>query len=209
MAQSEAVLICSVVAVFLLAVAWFHQFTIRRRALADLAACTLARSDLTMRLAETESNLTAARRDLERARPYLAIPDIEAEVERIRQEAARQLSLSQQEARDIVQHARGEADALIAAGNQTAASLVLDARRQAEERLAHSSAEAESAIDRARHIVKEAEQRAEAIAGEAYQALKDSKRIEQVADAMRNKIEGYGDRYVGRRSRRLQRDAGD
>ena len=42
----------------------------------------------------------------------------------------------------------------------------------------------------------EAEKRAEQIGGDAYIALRDKQLLEQAAKAMRNVIEGYGDRYL-------------
>ena len=48
----------------------------------------------------------------------------------------------------------------------------------------------------AARVVSEANQRAEEIAGAALAAQRDAKRLEQTAQAMKNVIEGYGDRYV-------------
>lgn len=45
-------------------------------------------------------------------------------------------------------------------------------------------------------IVAGAEKRAEQIGGDAYNALRDKQLLEQAASAMRNVIEGYGDRYI-------------
>ncbi len=48
----------------------------------------------------------------------------------------------------------------------------------------------------AARIVEQANRHAEETAGAALTAVRDAKRIEQVAQAMKNVIEGYGDRYV-------------
>lgn len=45
-------------------------------------------------------------------------------------------------------------------------------------------------------IIAEAEQRAKEIAGEAHDALRDKQLLERAAAAMRNIVEGYGDRYI-------------
>src|SRR5439155_1495727 len=45
-------------------------------------------------------------------------------------------------------------------------------------------------------IVADAEKKAEQIGGDAYTALRDKQLLEQAAAAMRNVIEGYGDRYI-------------
>jgi hypothetical protein len=44
--------------------------------------------------------------------------------------------------------------------------------------------------------VAEAEKRAEKIGGDAYRALREKEMLEKAAEAMRNIIEGYGDRYL-------------
>jgi hypothetical protein len=48
----------------------------------------------------------------------------------------------------------------------------------------------------AARILEQANRQAEETAGVALTAVRDAKRIEQVAQAMKNVIEGYGDRYV-------------
>jgi len=45
-------------------------------------------------------------------------------------------------------------------------------------------------------IIKEAEEKAKSIAGEAYEALKQVDRLEKAAKALKNVIEGYGDEYI-------------
>ncbi|UQA63639.1 DUF4041 domain-containing protein [Polyangium aurulentum] len=54
---------------------------------------------------------------------------------------------------------------------------------------------AQASVDAAR-IIAEANRRAEEIAAGALEAMRDSKRLEQTAQAMKNVIEGYGNRYV-------------
>jgi len=62
--------------------------------------------------------------------------------------------------------------------------------------VANSIQQVDTATDQARRIREEAEKRAEEVAGEAFLALKESKHLERVVQALHNKIEGYGDRYV-------------
>jgi hypothetical protein len=71
-----------------------------------------------------------------------------------------------------------------------------------EARAARASAEAsaralrEQAAVEANKVVEAAKARAEEIAGDALAAMRDAKRIEKTVQAMKNVIEGYGDRYV-------------
>src|SRR5688572_15566587 len=62
-------------------------------------------------------------------------------------------------------------------------------RAQAEALLVQASRDAARAI-------REAEQKAEQIGGDAYTALREKELLEQSIKAIRNVVEGYGDRYV-------------
>jgi Domain of unknown function (DUF4041)/T5orf172 domain len=73
-------------------------------------------------------------------------------------------------------------------------------RAQAEAGAAQARTDAErvaaSARQEADRIVAAANQRAQEIAGSALEAMKEAKRLEQTVQAMKNVIEGYGDRYL-------------
>ena len=83
---------------------------------------------------------------------------------------------------------------------QNARSSNFDERAQAVQKVKDIREQADAmlnqAIRDAGRIVAEAEKRAEQMAGDAYTALRDKQLLEQAAAAMRNVIEGYGDRYV-------------
>jgi hypothetical protein len=87
------------------------------------------------------------------------------------------------------ERSRGEAQAMVNEARAAAVAL----RAQAETSAAQVSAQARAEAER---TVQEAQRRAEGTAGEALAAVQDAKRLEQVARAMRNVIEGYGDQYV-------------
>ncbi|MDC0750011.1 DUF4041 domain-containing protein [Polyangium mundeleinium] len=81
--------------------------------------------------------------------------------------------------------ARREADRLVAEAKTT----------NAQARASAQAAASQASADAARTIA-EANRRAEEIAAGALEAMRDSKRLEQTVQAMKNVIEGYGDRYV-------------
>jgi hypothetical protein len=95
--------------------------------------------------------------------------------------------------------ARIDAQRLIASARETDESARTDAkelraaaaeaRRRAEEILATAHVEAA-------RITEAANMRAEEIAGDAYAALTKKDELEETARAMRNVIEGYGDKYL-------------
>ncbi|SDX60243.1 GIY-YIG nuclease family protein [Thiocapsa roseopersicina] len=93
-------------------------------------------------------------------------------------------SKAEREAAGVLEVARHEAAALRSAANLNAKTR----RERADSALAEASAQAE-------RIIASADQRAVQIAGDAYRALRESDRLKQVAEAMRNVIDGYDDRY--------------
>ncbi|MGA2750923.1 MAG: DUF4041 domain-containing protein [Verrucomicrobiota bacterium] len=107
-------------------------------------------------------------------------------------EAQRQLADALKEATNL----RAEAQSLMEQAKIASA----DERLAAEEKVKdiHDQADAclNQAIRDAGRIMAQAEERAEQIGGDAYRALREKDTLEQAAEAMRNKIEGYGDRYL-------------
>ncbi|RKI35808.1 DUF4041 domain-containing protein [Corallococcus sp. AB004] len=62
--------------------------------------------------------------------------------------------------------------------------------------LAEAETVRNNAAAEASRIIESANKRAQEVAGEAFAAIQNAKQLEQTATAMRNIIEGYGDRYV-------------
>lgn len=118
--------------------------------------------------------------------------------------AAEQL---RQTTRALQASAAAEAQAIRAAAEQDAAEIRAAAEEEAREIRRSSTADAKARNERsqamltnanqqAAQIIEAANQRAEQIAGDAYRALKDGEHLTRVATAMKNVIEGYGDRYL-------------
>jgi hypothetical protein len=124
-------------------------------------------------------------KEFEPLRQYQGIGDAEAEAKRLLADALKEATALQREAQSYLEQARAAA-----AEERSQASLkVREIRQQADALLARATRDAG-------RIVEEAHKRAEAIAGDAYMALRDKERLEQAAKAVRNVIEGYGDRYI-------------
>lgn len=72
--------------------------------------------------------------------------------------------------------------------------------REAGDRLRRLRTEADAVMNKATReagvIVSDAHRKAESIAGSAYLALREKESLEQAVRAIRNVIDGYGDRYV-------------
>ena len=124
-------------------------------------------------------------KDFEPLRKYENLRDAEAE-------AQRQLAAALTEATSL----RAEAQILLEQSKNASADERATAREKATDIRDQADARLTQAIRDAGRIVAEAEKRAEQIGGDAYTALRDKELLEQAAEAMRNVIEGYGDRYL-------------
>jgi len=177
-------------------ICWLRERGRSTRFLREVASCQTQRSDLEERLADQKTRSDLAESALTRAKPYLDIADAIVELQRLQNEADQMAANARRDADGVVESARRDAASLIERANTDASQLDRDARQKARERFEAAEQQLVSAGDQARRIVQDAEQRAHEIAGDAYSALREAKHYEQVVEAMRNKIDGYGDRYI-------------
>ncbi|MFI5166051.1 MAG: DUF4041 domain-containing protein [Thermoanaerobaculales bacterium] len=124
-------------------------------------------------------------KDLEPLRRFQHLADAEGDARRLLAEAVKEAMGLQAEAQRLLDDARA------AAANERLAAKekVRDIHEQADARL-------NQAIRDAGRIMAEAEKRAEETGGAAYAALREKELLEHAAEAMRNIIDGYGDRYL-------------
>lgn len=134
---------------------------------------------------EANAQLTQTLAELEPLRGYASLKDAEVEVRKTLAVALAEATALRQEARALMEQARNSAE---------------DERRQAQQRAREIREQAEALLTQATRdagrIVSEAERRAEEIGGDAYVALRDKQLLEHAAQAIRNVVEGYGDRYI-------------
>jgi hypothetical protein len=124
-------------------------------------------------------------KNFEPLRKFETFRDAEAEVQRQLDAALKEATSLWAEAQSLMEQAKvAAADERLAAEEK-----VKDIHDQADARL-------NQAIRDAGRIMAEAEKRAEQIGGDAYRALREKEMLAQAAEAIRNKIEGYGDRYL-------------
>lgn len=130
-----------------------------------------------------EANATVAA--LEPLRRFARFQDEEAEIQRLLEDALKEVSGLRSEAQQLLDKSRAAA-----AEERTQASVkTKEIQRQADALLDRATREAG-------RLVEEAHKQAQNIAGDAYVALRDKERLELAVAAIRNVIEGYGDRYV-------------
>lgn len=124
-------------------------------------------------------------KDFEPLRKYEKLRDAEAEAQRQLADALKEATSLRAEAQNLLEQARNAA----AGERAVAIQRAKDIREQADALLNQATRDAG-------RMMSEAEKRAEQIGGDAYTALRDKQLLEQAAAAMRNVIEGYGDRYI-------------
>jgi hypothetical protein len=123
--------------------------------------------------------------EFEPLRKFEKFRDAEAEVQRQLADALKEATSLRAEAQSLMEQAKNASADERSAAHEKAK----DIHDQADARL-------NQALHDAGRIMAEAEKRAEQIGGDAYRALRDKEMLEQAAEAMRNVIEGYGDRYL-------------
>ena len=123
--------------------------------------------------------------EFEPLRKFEKFRDAEAEVQHQLDDALKDAASLRAEAQTLMEQAK------------TAAA---DERAQAVQRAKALRDQADALLNQATRdagrVMAEAEKRAEKIGGDAYRALREKEMLEQAAEAMRNIVEGYGDRYL-------------
>jgi hypothetical protein len=100
------------------------------------------------------------------------------------------------DANDYAKNRHERIDLLLASANQQAQQILKDANLDAKTKRERIDNLLETASQQANQIIKDANERAEKIAGDAYIALAKANQLESAINAMKNVIEGYGERYL-------------
>jgi hypothetical protein len=140
----------------------------------------------------SRQQIAIAFKDVESLRKYAPLQDAENEIRKV-------LADAMSEATSLMGHAqalKSHAQALLEQARTTAENEGLRATERANSIYEQADARLNQATRDAGRIVADAEKRAKEIGGEAYEALRDKQLLERAAEAMRNVIEGYGDRYI-------------
>ena len=133
----------------------------------------------------TNEMVLATTQQYESLHVYAGLQDTEAEAQRLLAEAVNEASGLRADAQTLLEQARAAADAERAQATQRAREL----RQQADSLLSQATRDAGS-------IVETAHRSAEQIGGDAYTALRDKAMLENAVRAIRNVVDGYGDRYI-------------
>lgn len=125
------------------------------------------------------------------------VKEHEAEVKKLNSEIKilskyYQVMDAEKEANDILENARLKSKEIISKSINDS----LKKNNDLEEKRIRIEDLLKSANTQAEKIIADAKVSAEKIAGDAYRALKEADDLKGAADAMRNVIDGYGDRYL-------------
>lgn len=133
----------------------------------------------------SHAQLSKALSDVEALRKFAALRDAEVEVRHTLDSALAEATALRTQAQALLDQARSAAETERIKATERAKAIY----EQADARLNQATRDAG-------RIIADAEQHAKEIAGEAHDALRDKQLLERAAEAMRNIVEGYGDRYV-------------
>ncbi|MGB5069781.1 MAG: DUF4041 domain-containing protein, partial [Flavobacteriales bacterium] len=120
------------------------------------------------------------------------LSDAEKNANSIIDNAKQQLDTATSEANELKLQAQKELDQATISANtiKTQASVDATAFKQ------NAVAQLDNATKEAKLIIEQADKKAQEIAGDAYKAMQNANELEKTAKAMKNIIEGYGDRYL-------------
>lgn len=96
------------------------------------------------------------------------------------------------EASEILENAKKELENAISEASSIKSKANVDAANLKQNAIVSLN----NATSEAKLVIEHAEIKAKEIAGDAYYAMQNSKELEKTAKAMRNIIEGYGDKYL-------------
>jgi hypothetical protein len=143
------------------------------------------KSELDRKLKSITKEFEEYKKNTEYLKKYETIRDAEAELERL---------VKQME--EVIETANQKAELLRNNANEESESLKKDARIAAKEIRAKAELVLEEAHNLAAKIETDAKQKAEEIAGEAWEAKQNADQYSETVKAMKNIIKGYGDEYL-------------
>lgn len=159
-----------------------------------------AKAEIEETLRKTKSDLGASnaalRNEVESLAPFKEVRDASLQAQELRMQAAEVFANARADAQRVEQDANSAAATIVtkakveASNLKSATEVTVQARRLEAETLVASAAR------QADDIIRSARESAEAIAGDAYKALNEAESIKKIATAMRNVVEGYGDKYL-------------
>lgn len=147
-------------------------------------------------LNDSVRKLEQAKLKISKLSKYEGIANADDRAKEVLDEANEAADRAKDEAQKILAQARTDSEDITNTARDQARALTSDARSSAKKTMGDAEYERDLAALQAKRIIDDAHKRAEEIAGSAYEAKRNADLYQQTAEAMRNVIEGYGDRYL-------------
>lgn len=156
---------------------------------ADLAQAKLEQAEL-------EERIAALRQEIASLARFQNVRDADAMLQQLQNTMAELRTSTEQAITAMRRQAESDASITRQIAAQEADTIRKDANADARTKREKIDVQLALANQQAEQIIRDANARAEQIAGEAYVALSKANQLEESIKAMKNVIEGYGDRYL-------------
>lgn len=168
----------------------------RARAHATEATLKSERDAASAWSARLDATIHALEERVERLSKWESVADADDAAAALMREASQAAQAVRADADRQVQDARVAAAAIQEQARIESTAVIAGAREQAAHLGDQSKAALAAAYETADAIVREANRKAEELAGAALRAVQQADEYERTVKALQNKIEGYGDRYL-------------
>jgi hypothetical protein len=145
---------------------------------------------------EWSNSRRAFESEIARLSKWQGVADADAKATELLQHAQEVLERARTEADAVTAVAKQQGETLLAGSNAQVTTALTTARQDAKKLKDQAQAMLDSAAVQAKAVADAAEKRAVEIAGSAYEAMSKAALFEQTVAAMKNLIDGYGDRYL-------------
>ncbi len=166
------------------------------RLTASLSQATQSAQALQSQLDSATAQANTLQTENQRLARWKAVEDADAKAAQLIQEAQAVMQSAQADAAAILEDAQRKAAVLTAEADAAAGKVEGEAREQAKALKEQAKSVLDRATVQARAVIEEADKRAQEIAGSAYEAMNKADLYERTVRAMKNIIEGYGDKYL-------------
>lgn len=129
-------------------------------------------------------------------RRFIHIRDTTQELERLNSLIAKNEAEAKDKIRNILADANSEAADITEKARIYAETLKRETNADVKAKRERLQSALDDANSQAAAIINQAQQNAENIAGDAYRALREADRLEQVIEALKNTVKGYGDAHL-------------
>lgn len=147
--------------------------------------------------AESSSQLVRSlESQIDKLSKWQQVADADAAVKSMIEAAEETCSILKAQAESLMRTSSAEATETLEKARTEADALMSNARNSSLQSMQSAKLQLSSATLEAKKIIDDAHQRAEQIAGDAYKAMQDAEKYEQTISAIKNLIEGYGNRYI-------------